>query len=769
MTSRIVRACTFVACGLGTHIAIGQGIATERLIDSVVVTADREHELLSVPNTVATKTQEDLKAQNVFNPEDSLRYMPNLTIRKRYIGDRNALIGGRSFSTLQAARGLVLLDGYLLSNFLGRFDAPRWNMVSAEEIERVDAIYGPFSALYPGNSIGTTIAIRTRKPAGFEASLRTSAFMERFEEYGVDDTFDGYQVSAFLGDTFSNGGWFSLSANHQQATSHPMQYYTVSANALGQFPQSSGDATPVTGVRFDTDPRGFRRAVFGANAGAIDTTEQMQAKLRGGYALTDALEIDAFIALWRNETQNTNRTFLRDELDRPVWSGLVSADGIVFDVPSSIWAPGKRIEEHSLWGATLRTTRPDGWNGSLVYSQYDIGKDSLQEAEVPDSLAQLGGEGTNTERDGTGWRTFEAQSVYSPTPDDWTGGAHTLSFGFHRNDYQLRNPVFSTPDWRERRGELTQHVFGETALTALYVQDEWQISREWSTTVGVRYEEWRAENGGQRAGDVAIAYPSRSDTASSPKISIAYAPSDDWTVRLSAGRGVRFPTVAELFQGTVRASSIIVNDPNLKAEVSDALELSAQWQAEWGRLRVSVFEDDVRDSIFTQTNITVTPNRTNVQNVDRVRTRGIESAFSIDELFVDGLSVEGNVTFANAEILENDAFAVSVGNDWPRVARWRSNLQLAWRPNPTWLASLAWRYSDPMYNRLENDDYNDGVYGGVSGFSILDARVGLTLGSALELAIGIDNLTNERAYQSHPLSLRTAFLEARWSIAGEQR
>ena len=129
----------------------------------MTVTGARERRL-ETPKTTASQTAEDLRAQNLVNPEDALRYVPNLTIRKRYIGDRNALIGGRSFSTLQAPRGLVFMDGYLLSNFLGRFDAPRWNMIAPEEIDRIDVLYGPYSAIYPGNSIGTTVVVTTRKP-----------------------------------------------------------------------------------------------------------------------------------------------------------------------------------------------------------------------------------------------------------------------------------------------------------------------------------------------------------------------------------------------------------------------------------------------------------------------------------------------------------------------------------------------------------------------------------------------------------------------------
>lgn len=769
MTPRgLTSAFTLVASCLGFPVAVAQGIATERLIDSITVTADREQDTLSVPNTVATKTQEDLRAQNLVNPEDALKYLPNLTIRKRYIGDRNALIGGRSFSTLQSARGLVMVDGYLLSNFLGRFDAPRWNMVAPEEIERVDAIYGPFSALYPGNSIGTTVAIRTRKPQAFEARVRTTAFSERFSQYGVAENFDGYQASAFLGDVLANGLWFSIAANHQDATSHPMQYFTITADARGDFPVEQGDAIEVSGVRFDTDPRGRKRAVFGSNAGAIDRTEQTQLKLRAGYALNDWLELDGFIALWQNDTRNTNQTFMRDEQGNEVWSGLVRAAGTptLFEVPENVWSSGERREQHSLWGITARTTQTHGWNGSIVYSQYAIDQDSFKQASSADPIARLGGSGTDTRRDGTGWRTFETQALYSPSEGDWTRGAHTVAIGMHLNEYQLRNPVFDTPDWRAGAGALAQNVFGATALTALYLQDEWQLDDRWSATVGWRYEQWRASDGGQVAGTTILDYPARSRAASSPKFSILYSHDARWTLRFSAGRGVRFPTVSELFQGTSTSSSIIVNEPDLKPERSDALELTYEQANRWGRIRASVFQDDVEDSIFAQTNVTVTPNVTNVQNVDRVRTRGVETAILVDDLGVSGLSIEGNLTLARSKILSNENFPLSVGKQWPRVPELRGNLQIIWRPNAAWLASLGLRHTADMYNRLENDDFNGTVYGAVSGFTMLDVRTAYTLANQVEIALGIDNLTNERSYQSHPLQMRTAFLEARWSFTG---
>ena len=108
-------------------------------------------------------------------------------------------MGGRSFGTLQPSRGLVYLDGYLLSNFLGRFDAPRWNMVTPEALERVDVLYGPFSAIHAGNSIGTTIVMTERTPRRVEWGVGLTGYGQGFEQYGQGDDYGGGQLSAYAG------------------------------------------------------------------------------------------------------------------------------------------------------------------------------------------------------------------------------------------------------------------------------------------------------------------------------------------------------------------------------------------------------------------------------------------------------------------------------------------------------------------------------------------------------------------------------------------
>ena len=161
---------------------LAQGVAMDAQLQTVQIAASRAPLDPNLPSSTPSKTAEQLREQNVYNAEDIAVNLPSTTIRKRYMGDRNANVAGRSYGTLQPGRALVYLDGYLISNFLGRFDAPRWNMVNVESIERIDALYGPFSAIYPGNSIGTTLVVTE---ARYNVGLKEDAFSRRALEQGV--------------------------------------------------------------------------------------------------------------------------------------------------------------------------------------------------------------------------------------------------------------------------------------------------------------------------------------------------------------------------------------------------------------------------------------------------------------------------------------------------------------------------------------------------------------------------------------------------------
>jgi iron complex outermembrane receptor protein len=771
---------------LGPTVALHEGTAATAdvalrlsLDEHVAVTADAWTVPVDVPNSAAIRTTDQLREQNLMNPEDALRYVPSTTIRKRYVGDRNALVGGRSFGTLQPSRGLVYLDGYLLSSFLGRFDAPRWNMVTPEALERVDVMYGPFSAVHAGNSIGTTVVMTERAPKHLEWSASVTGYGERLTQYGRHDDFDGGQLSVYAGTRFDSGLWSALTFNHQDATSHPMQYYTVSANGAGAFPAVTGAATPVTGIVYDTDPKGSERAVFGASAGAIDHTIQDSVKLRAGYTFARTIEANALVGGWINDTRNSDRTFLRDAAGQEIWQGQVT-DGLhTFTVPATALAPSTHGETHRQLGLTLRTRRASGWNGSLIGSDYRILDDPTRQAANPDPVAVGGGPGTVTRRDGTGWNTLEAQATHAAEGH----GRHALTFGAHRNAYVLDNTVQDALDWRSADGALTQRYRGKTEVLALYAQDAWKLRDDLKLTLGWREERYRTFAGEQLArvaactasssstcaanGDgtsnKSVAYPERTLTGHSPKASLAWTASAHVLLRASFGRGVRFPNVEELYNGTVTAASVTLSDPDLKAERSNAFELTSETFFGRHALRTSLFHDDIRDSILRQSDITVIPTVTNVSNADRVKTSGVEAAWAAHDFGVRGLSLEANGAVTRSKVTANAKDPDSVGKYWLRVPKTRGSVLVAYRPTAKWMGSVGFRHQGRAYNDVYNLDVNPNVYGGVSSINQLDLRVSHKPRPWLEVASGADNVNDQHAYVSHPYPGRTLFLQVRTS------
>jgi iron complex outermembrane recepter protein len=759
---------------LPTLPVLAQGIATDVQLQPVTVTGTRSADLdPTLPSSTASKTVQALNAQNVFNAEDVFRYMPSTTVRKRYFGDRNANVGGRSFGVLEPGRALVYLDGYLISQFLGRFDAPRWQMVNNESIERVDVLYGPFSAIFPGNSIGTTLSVTERKPKGFEASGSIKFNDQRFNEYGFADNFRGTMTSARLANRWASGWWGSLGVQHQDVTGHPMGYANTLRTTSGQF-GAANVGTQVTGIFRDKDANGVDRALLAANS--IDQTRQDAINLRAGYDISTTQEIEGRLSYWRGESETRVVNFLRDAVTgAPVWSGTVN-DGInSFNLNSlsSSFSPSTRDEENRQLGITWKTKHAKGWNASVVATQYKVLTDIARATNLIQPTADNGGAGTATRRDGTGWNTFEVQTTYTPSPDDWGQGRHALIFGLHHNEYTLKNVVRDATDWRSNETTLNQSYRGKTSVLAAYAQDVFKVSPDVQATWGIRQEQFKQQDGQQFDKSVPLAnqqvnYPNRSLSATSPKLSVSWWARDDLILKTSIGQGTRFPNVDEMFNGTKTSTSLLINNPTLRPEKSTAIEVAAEKM--WGdhSVRASLFQDDVKDAILRQSDNTVTPTTTRNTNVERVLTQGLEVVWQLRDVGknsgIKGIDISGSATWANAKIKENSLAPATVGNNWLRIPKQRYVLQASYRPNDSWTWGANYRWAGRNFNTPENKDTNPETFGGISHVNQLDLRVDWRFNKQWSWALGIDNVTASRAWQAHSLPLRSFQTELRYNL-----
>jgi iron complex outermembrane receptor protein len=373
--------------------------------------------------------------------------------------------------------------------------------------------------------------------------------------------------------------------------------------------------------------------------------------------------------------------------------------------------------------------------------------------------ADNGGAGRITDMDGTGWVAADLRGIWRPAGIQ---GPHEVSFGWHGDHYKLRTLVSSTDNWISGSPLARTSAFtGDTETMALYLQDAWGFAPDWTLTLGGRWEEWQAHDGSISNATTTLYHRERKETFFSPKASLKWDVSTLWSLRASVAEAYRMPTVAELYQGSISIDTIVNNDPDLKPEKATSGELTAERALRNGLLRVSLFQEDAEDALYSQTDITAFPTVTNIQNIDLIRTRGIEVAVQAGDVGVRGLDLSGSVTWTDSVIEENSKNPASVGKKQPRVPDWRASLSATYRQNERLSYALGARYSGRQYNTLDNSDINPDTYGGTSSFFIVDARVRYKLAKQWTAAVGVDNLNDDEAYVAHPYPQRTWLAEVK--------
>ncbi|KRE88872.1 TonB-dependent receptor [Frateuria sp. Soil773] len=693
-----------------------------------------------------------MQKHNVTESSDALKYAPNLQVRKRYVGDPNAVISGRNAGTLQSARSLLYADGLLLSNLMtnGYDGAPRWGMVAPEEIGAVDILYGPYSALYPGNSLGTTVLIHTRLPQKLIASASAQYMSQDFHDrYGGSGHYNGRSVAATLGNRQGRWSWM-LAVNKLDNQGQPMQYATAKAG---------GDPTvavPVQGATLDRNPNGTPRLIYGANS--IEHTVQTQAKLKVGVDISDRVAALFTLGWWHDHAEDRTRSLVRDAAGRPVDGGTVGAYGKTWTLSPAGLAPSSAFDTHLLYGAELNGHLANHWRWTAVASHYDFKRSETHTANLAPPTGPLGGPGTVAGKDGSGWDTLDLRSS-GPL-----GEQHMLYAGLHGDRYVLDSSVRNARDWRgDADGPRTGAFAGRTQTRAAYLQDVWSFAPAWALTLGGRWEQWRAYGGLRADAASTLRYASRQRSDFSPKAALNWDFADDWSLRLAWGKAVRYPTVAELFQGTISANAIVNSDPNLKPERDNSADLTLQHHLANGHWRVSLYRDRISDSLYTQTDVTVTPTVTSVQNVDLVRIRGVEGELALTDVWTSGLDLSASVAFNDARTLRDRRAPSAEGHWFPRIPRLRATLVADYRIAPAWDASLGIRHSGRQYGTLDNSDYVD-TYGAVSSFTVADAKLRWRFSPGWTASLGVDNLTNARYWVYHPYAGRTWLGEVRWEL-----
>ncbi|MBZ6077258.1 TonB-dependent receptor plug domain-containing protein [Microvirga puerhi] len=160
-SSRGLLAASVSLCALVSGAAQAQSITEPTLVPDIVITATRTPQAISrAGSAISVITAEEIAKESPKNVANVLRRVPGLSLTET---------GGPGGTTVVRIRGaearqtLVLIDGVRVndpSSGAGEFDFANLESV---DIERIEVLRGPQSALYGSDAMGGVINIITRK------------------------------------------------------------------------------------------------------------------------------------------------------------------------------------------------------------------------------------------------------------------------------------------------------------------------------------------------------------------------------------------------------------------------------------------------------------------------------------------------------------------------------------------------------------------------------------------------------------------------------
>ena len=740
--------------------AICSHVFAEGELQTINVTANRSTaQNFQIPNTVETTTAERIaETVNIVDTPDALKYMPSLMVRKRDSADfGGATLATRIWGISYSAKSIVNVDGMPISTQLyndNNYGPPKWFVVSPEEIDHIEVMYGPFSAAYSGNSMGAVVDITTKQPnKEFEGTLNVTDAIQKFSQFGTNDTYNTSQASALLGGKNENMSWRFL-FNHQDANTQPRAFATGT---------TAGTTTPYTYITKTGTNGGY---YYGASTLLHGVSDNINLKL--GLDLSGATRLTFSSGYWSGTT---------DSSVQPYTANYTTPANTTF--ASGVYG---YKQEQLINGLNLKSRPNDQWDYDINLSNVFFLNDLQRTAGYLNSDGSVINndstkKGTVRNMAGSGWTNFDIKANYKPVGEL---SAHTFSFGYHQDFTKLYNQTNSATNWlADTSGTTSAATGGVTETHALWLQDSYKANQDTQIIVGGRYEQW-AEHDGVIFANSTTGNPTNQNYSHfSPKFSTLWGLNDGSTVSASIANAMRFPTPGELFNiatcstttGCGATTYAMPSTSLIKPENVNSFELAYATQMNDSKYRVSFFTENTRNALISQygsLDSTASHLYSYWMNVNLVRSYGLELSSDIHKFISNKMDVFTALTWVDSTIAANDGLTSTgksvVGNKTPGVSPLRLKFIATYRPDEKLSVSLGGNYQRTFYSSIDNNDTNVNTYLGFSGYTVLDLKARYRLDKNWVASAGIDNLANKQYFMYHPFPQRTFIANLKYNF-----
>ncbi|RQP24823.1 TonB-dependent receptor [Albitalea terrae] len=526
---------------------------------TVSIATGSRQSLRRAPAVATVITAQDIAAMGATDLDEVLETVPGVHVA------RNA----QAYTPLYTIRGiyselnpqtLVLQNGVPMTTLLVGNRGVIWGGLPLENIARIEIIRGPGSALYGADAFAGVINIITKGASdtpGTEFGVRAGSFKTR----------DGWiQHGGKLG-PLDVAGYLRVgrTAGFKE---------TITADA-----QTGLDA--VFGTHASLAPGTVNTGVDSLDAGLDAAYGRL--RVRAGYKLRDDMGTGPGIASALDPVGRLRSERLHGDV---TWSDVELANDWRMTLTGSYFQYIQHLP------GPVQLFPPGAFGGSFPEGMF--GSPNTWERQVRVSaVVNFTGFADHNLRLGVGhddldmYRTQELKNFTFITSGPATGlpvptpGGAVIEFPV--------DDSFIAPHRRQ--------------VNYVYVQDEWNIAKDWTLTGGVRRDQY-SDFGG----------------TTNPRIALVWDASLELTAKLLYGSAFRAPSFNEQYGVNPVASG----NPSVMPETIKTLETAVQWQANKDlQVNMSVFRYEMEDIIRTTPNPAPAPGST-FQNAGAQRGHGAE-------------------------------------------------------------------------------------------------------------------------------------------------
>lgn len=652
-------------------------VYAQELEEIVVVARKREESLQEVPISIATFNQEDLMVQGIDSIEDIARQSPGIIFDKGFSPQDTRIVMRGLSPTRGRPNVAVLLDDVDISSEGIRTSGSSLTInPRLIDIERVEIVRGPQSALYGRSAFGGAIHYVTRRPG-----------LERRGELSVDLSAEGKKeimgsASGPLSDNFFVG--FNFAAWNEDG------YYqnTVTEADIGG---SQGVGFTITAA-LDVG----ERARYTARFEYTDDEFEAAAAAASDMRVPVPTPASGLGVIWHPDATSVDQPFgpVPQIGEAPIMLSPDPRTGEDYPGTTREVLRGSLRAEFDFSGAMLTSiTHVGSVDAQQFHDSQRVGDIS---APVRPFGISVGGEVNFVTDNDLFSQEFRLSST-GDGPISWVvGGLYWTEETQHDEysttciNYGFMPPFFSmgVPNFRLRidcgywiariGSEVPRHPLPwnrDVAHSSAYGLVDWQFSDAWDVGIEARYVSEELDLSGPSGGTlignafgpVMVEFPAKpnpisaeeDDSYLAPKVVLRYRPSDEATYYGSVSRGIKPAGISTLVgpEG--------FNPDVLRFEAEKMTVYEFGWKTNWmdNRLRFNgaAFYQDFTDKQLTSQYQTESGNlATRPENASAALIKGIE--VDVEAVLTDNLTMQWGYTWLSAEYDEYDKLSGSLND-----------------------------------------------------------------------------------------------------------